>query len=1027
MLFPDDWRADGFYWPNAGGTNKIPKKTPKLKKYYFSSEDKDSKREVYVLLEGSQQFWLIHYFGNEPCIRTTPHGNAKNTDRPFQSTCKSVLDCLRQSKDRPLKCYQTFCHGVSSHTSHVMAPRNVGQVKDVQRYARKKASLGHDEVLNMFQMAYQLEGYCKVIDLYPDLNVIFFSDALVREFIDMFEALDGKSGIYLGCDTTFNLGDFYVTVISCQHVMFTNSVSKVKGKPTPEPSIPLIFMLHERKFTSTHERLWSIINKHIPQIKALNIPVVCDREKAILNAIEKETSGQNPLLACWNHIKQDVKHWLHKQKAPSNDISVYIQHITNLLQCENEEEYHKLLKNYQELWSAAFDGYYTRNLHHDITKCAAKWNLMKYKIGNDNGITNNMSESINKLIKSYVHFRESTCDEFIAKMKCLQDALLFELQRGFADEGNYQLKREHRHRRRNKGEVQMQKCLTYEQLLADIKIELENDEEPLEAAATVIEIDQTELLKYLHSSMHSPSLQSLEKTAHPKEQDHQDESTINSHTKAQTSTSQAAETTKRSCSEVLPNSQDLQKSSPSQPAKKVDLMATPPRGQDELARQVLAMDGITAVPRKEHLFVVKSVTSAKHHLVTFGSKESCTCPARKGCYHIIAVKMSQGTNVPTPQRVIKLQTLAKRYKEVREGRGGRKKARPKDLDAQIEAAPDARLPAKKRKLNETEDSKDSDEHFGILPLGLEEGEDEMVHNNESTIKDNLDFYKDIQIISLDPEDCDEQLDQSDKENTCTEEFWVRDLDLTMKEQSILHNDGEWLNCRHMEACMTLLKREFPHIEGLAPTYYSPQTDKDGSWMYTHRFTQATGDAVQIHHNGSNHWVTSFRFKGEVYLLDSLKTQSKYKISHNVVLQLAALYAVQGQTLKIHFPDIMQQTRGNCGVHAIANAVYACNHKSYPVRTHYRPNMRNHLRQCFSNAKMTLFPDHKIPSKLISDAIPYETFKIHCPCRLPNFYDNEIQCTKCAGWFHHSCAGFMKRNPAPTSLGTKWFCQTCKAK
>ena len=54
--------------------------------------------------------------------------------------------------------------------------------------------------------------------------------------------LDTKSGTLLGYDTTFKLGDIYVSVLVFRHAMFNDS-----------PVIPVAFLIHDRKFQKVHE------------------------------------------------------------------------------------------------------------------------------------------------------------------------------------------------------------------------------------------------------------------------------------------------------------------------------------------------------------------------------------------------------------------------------------------------------------------------------------------------------------------------------------------------------------------------------------------------------------------------------------------------------------------------------------------------------------------------------------------------------------------------------------------------------
>ena len=64
-----------------------------------------------------------------------------------------------------------------------------------------------------------------------------------------------KPNVELSYDKTFNLGDFYFSILLFRH---TDFVSK--------PVIPLAFFLNERKLTLTHDDFFRHIKQIIPKL-----------------------------------------------------------------------------------------------------------------------------------------------------------------------------------------------------------------------------------------------------------------------------------------------------------------------------------------------------------------------------------------------------------------------------------------------------------------------------------------------------------------------------------------------------------------------------------------------------------------------------------------------------------------------------------------------------------------------------------------------------------------------------------------
>ena len=61
-----------------------------------------------------------------------------------------------------------------------------------------------------------------------------------------------------------------------------------------------MFLVHERKFTETHQVFQEAV-RCIPSIKSASSCLVIDREKAIIKAAEIEVPNLQQL-QCWNHI-----------------------------------------------------------------------------------------------------------------------------------------------------------------------------------------------------------------------------------------------------------------------------------------------------------------------------------------------------------------------------------------------------------------------------------------------------------------------------------------------------------------------------------------------------------------------------------------------------------------------------------------------------------------------------------------------------------------------------------------------------
>ena len=190
---------------------------------------------------------------------------------------------------------------------------NLKQVKNLRAKHRKSICLSHDALYNSHELAHDLETFVHKMISFPDLTFICGLKTVLQELDHIISAVT-KSPTLLSHDTTFQLGDFYVSPVLFHQVLFNENLV-----------ITAAFILHERKFQSAHEEFMKIINLKLPSLSKLKkpIPIVTDDDIGLCAAINKCLSGVYHL-QCWNHLINSIKLWLQRHGATSEEISVAI-------------------------------------------------------------------------------------------------------------------------------------------------------------------------------------------------------------------------------------------------------------------------------------------------------------------------------------------------------------------------------------------------------------------------------------------------------------------------------------------------------------------------------------------------------------------------------------------------------------------------------------------------------------------------------------------------------------------------------
>ena len=430
----EDWRCDQYRWDNQG-VARLPRKNPKVRKLYFNADTptgstKEFQRHAYQLLD-DKSLTLVHYIGDEGAAKEFPHRGAKQqTDKPFVRTCPSYLKtCEEMCKNEKANVvYKKEVASMKCKPEHVaiQTPRNMQQLRNLRQKQLHQSRISKDDLYNLHEIAYDIPGFIWKITTYPDLICVCGLREILEE-LEKVVALKATSGMQLlSYDTTFQLGDFYVSPLIFRHTVFKE-----------RPCIPAMFLIHERKLKETHQEMFVQSVKQIPALKKATCPLVTDREKSIISAIQAEIPSI-PLVHCWNHILRDIRFWLRQHGTPATDVSVYLNDASRLFHCSTKNVYDGLLSELRNTWDATFEQYYMTNIDPDIPHSIGRWVLEELNIYNPySGITNNQSESLNRVIKDLQSWKEAPLDCLVLALYRLQAFYSNEIKRGLAGIGEY--------------------------------------------------------------------------------------------------------------------------------------------------------------------------------------------------------------------------------------------------------------------------------------------------------------------------------------------------------------------------------------------------------------------------------------------------------------------------------------------------------------------------------------------------------------------------------------------------------------
>ena len=112
-------------------------------------------------------------------------------------------------------------------------PRNYQQVENLHNQYLQQKTISNDSLFNVHELVIDLPEFVYKIETYPDLLCICAHVEICEEF-DCVLTFESELPQLISYDTTFQLGDFYVSILCFRHTLFKEC-----------PVIPAAFLIHE--------------------------------------------------------------------------------------------------------------------------------------------------------------------------------------------------------------------------------------------------------------------------------------------------------------------------------------------------------------------------------------------------------------------------------------------------------------------------------------------------------------------------------------------------------------------------------------------------------------------------------------------------------------------------------------------------------------------------------------------------------------------------------------------------------------
>jgi hypothetical protein len=131
----------------------------------------------------------------------------------------------------------------------------VKQVENIVRKVNEQKRISKDDIYNLV-LAYHMEGYIHEVTVFPDLTAVIALPEMISLVNQLLDVTTADVPFIFFYDTTFKLGDFYVSPLVFRNIIFENS-----------PIMPVAFLIHGRKKEKVHARFFRLCVISFSQVK----------------------------------------------------------------------------------------------------------------------------------------------------------------------------------------------------------------------------------------------------------------------------------------------------------------------------------------------------------------------------------------------------------------------------------------------------------------------------------------------------------------------------------------------------------------------------------------------------------------------------------------------------------------------------------------------------------------------------------------------------------------------------------------
>ena len=416
--------------------------------------------------KGSESRYAVLQYLLKDCdpgdIIVAAHGNSRGK-RPFYKSDPSVFEKVKRAPETSnpkniFKAIEDDVGGPVNAPSASEEPRNLQQIYNVRRSEKRKRE--NEDESQLGQLISQIQENEFVRNLTINASGVQYVVATEKQIKDMVQFCTNKDKFsVLSVDSTFDVGDYYITNTCFENFRIVHADGKYRGKHPVEMGPSFV---HTKKDTNDFVNFFGSLIRINPLLRDIRA-VGTDGDEALMNASLICFQDATQLL-CTDHKKRNIEKKLSEMAArPAARRHIMADifgkktdftHERGLIDCKSDTDFDTSIVQYQATWDHLVPGFYAwfHQYQSDLFKNHLIEDVRK-RAQVDGLFSNNRVESINDKMKDWLG-RKGTLSMPVLnkKLEDVSKAQEQEYEMSVYGHGSYDLAPEYKFQRKDRHE-----------------------------------------------------------------------------------------------------------------------------------------------------------------------------------------------------------------------------------------------------------------------------------------------------------------------------------------------------------------------------------------------------------------------------------------------------------------------------------------------------------------------------------------------------------------------------------------------